>query len=103
MLVFGKNWATRFIMVSEQTCTISIKMEQSLWRKVAEIDKLHYINQTQKYRQCSHVENQIADYRLGFFEDAPFAGTVRIWISHVFSNFVDVQEANRSFSQLFWV
>ena len=30
MLKLGKNWTTRYSMVSEQTCTIDYEMDQSL-------------------------------------------------------------------------
>ena len=30
MLILGTNWTTRYSMVSEQTCTIDHKMDQSL-------------------------------------------------------------------------
>ena len=30
MLILGKNWTTRYSMVSEQTCTIDYEMDQSL-------------------------------------------------------------------------
>ena len=61
------------------------------------------INQTKNFIQFCRVGNQIEDCKLGLFQDASFAGdlrdlkfnvrrfTVRIWTTHVCSNFVDVQ------------
>ena len=41
MLILGKNWKNWFSMVSEQTCTINHKMDQSLWQTPESIDILH--------------------------------------------------------------
>ena len=41
MLKLGTNWTTRYSMVSEQTCTIDHKMDQSLWQTLESIDLLH--------------------------------------------------------------
>ena len=41
MLIFGKNWTTWYSMVSEQTCTIHYKMDQSLWQTIESFDILH--------------------------------------------------------------
>ena len=45
MLVFGKNWVTRFTMVWKRSGMISCKMEQSLRHNIVEIDQLHQSNQ----------------------------------------------------------
>ena len=37
----GTNWKTRYSMVSKQTCTISHKMDQSLWQTPESIDFIH--------------------------------------------------------------
>ena len=41
MLILGTYWKTRYSMVSEQTCTIDHKMDQSLWQTVISFDLLH--------------------------------------------------------------
>ena len=41
MLIFGMFWKTWYSMVSEQTCTIDYKMDQSLWQTPESIDILH--------------------------------------------------------------
>ena len=41
MLKLGKNWKTSCSMVSEQTCTIDFKMDQSLWQTIESFDILH--------------------------------------------------------------
>ena len=41
MLVFGTYWKTWYSMVSEQTCTIHYKMDQSLWQTIKSFDLLH--------------------------------------------------------------
>ena len=41
MLVLGTYWKTRYSMVSEQTCTIDHKMDQSMWQTLGSFDLLH--------------------------------------------------------------
>ena len=41
MLVLGTDWKTWYSMVSEQTCTIDHKMDQSLWQTIISFDLLH--------------------------------------------------------------
>ena len=41
MLVLGTYWKTWYSMVSEQTCTIDHKMDQSLWQTIESFDILH--------------------------------------------------------------
>ena len=41
MLKLGTNWKTLYSMVSEQTCTIDHKMDQSLWQTIMSFDLLH--------------------------------------------------------------
>ena len=41
MFVPGTNWKTWHSMVSEQTCTIDHKMDQSLWQTIISFDLLH--------------------------------------------------------------
>ena len=71
---------------------------------------LSYRNQTKNCKQFCHVGDQIEDCNLVFprcfvcrwlarFKTNVKRNIVRIWITHVCSNFMDVQEANRSFSQ----
>ena len=39
--ILGTNWKTGYSMVSEQTCTIHHKMDQSLWQTIISFDLLH--------------------------------------------------------------
>ena len=41
MLKRGTYWTTRNSMVSEQTCTINHKMDQSMWQTIISFDLLH--------------------------------------------------------------
>ena len=41
MLILGTYWKTWYSMVSEQTCTIDQKMDQSLWQTIISFDLLH--------------------------------------------------------------
>ena len=41
MLILGTNWTTRYSMVSEQTCTVDQKMDQSVWQTMISFDFLH--------------------------------------------------------------
>ena len=41
MFVLGTYWKTRYSMVSDQTCTIDHKMDQSLWQTIISLDLLH--------------------------------------------------------------
>ena len=41
MLFLGTNWTTRYSMVSEQTCKIHQKMDQSLWQTPESLDFIH--------------------------------------------------------------
>ena len=41
MLILSTHWKTRYSMVSEQTCTIDQKMDQSLWQTFNSFDLLH--------------------------------------------------------------
>ena len=43
MLVLGTYWKTWYSMVSEQTCTIDYKMDQSLWQTPESIDFFNFI------------------------------------------------------------
>ena len=71
---------------------------------------INYVNQTKNFIQFCHVVNQIEDCKLGLFQDASFAGdvrdlkinvrrfTVRVWTTHVCSNFVDVHKKQTAVS-----
>ena len=84
-------------------------MKQSLWQKVAKTDKLHESNQKlQKILSCGKsnrilqtwfVPGLFICWRLASLKMNVLKFTVRIGITYVCSYFVDVQEANRSFSQ----
>ena len=41
MLILGTYWTTRYSMVSDETCTINHKMDQSLWQTPESIDFVH--------------------------------------------------------------
>ena len=41
MFILGTNWMAWYSMVSEQTCTIDYKMDQSMWQTISSIDLLH--------------------------------------------------------------
>ena len=41
MIVIGTYWKARYSLVSEQTCTIDNKMDQSLWQTPESIDIIH--------------------------------------------------------------
>ena len=41
MLIPGTNWRTGYSLVSQQTCTIDHKMDQSLWQTIESFDLLH--------------------------------------------------------------
>ena len=75
VFLFGKNWTTRSILVSEHIGTIRNKMGISLCQNVAKTVNLHPSNQ-KNYRQICHGVNQIEDRKLGLFQDV-FAGDVR--------------------------
>ena len=69
MFVFGKNWTTRYSMVSEQTCTIKTKACDKRVNRL-----ISYIHHTCKYKQYCHVGNTAKQCRLGLFQDSDFAG-----------------------------
>ena len=68
----GTNWTTWFSMVSEQTCTINHKMDQSLWQTIMSFDLLH--SSYMWLQQYCHVRNTAKQCRLGLFQDSDFAG-----------------------------
>ena len=41
MLILGTSWTTGYSMVSEQTCTIDHKMDQSMWQTIISFDLSH--------------------------------------------------------------
>ena len=69
---------------------------------------IHYISKTKNCRRLCHVEHLIEDCKLVLFQDASFACDLRdskstsggflcvVGITHVCSNFIDVQEPSRS-------
>ena len=65
MLTFGTYWKTRDSMVSEQTCKIDHKMDQSLWQLLSRL--ISYIHHTSEYKQYCHVGNNAKQCRLGLF------------------------------------
>ena len=97
-----------FLVVSEQTCTIDYKMDQSPVTN-AWINWFHtfiiHVNTN------NIVVNTVKQCRLGLFQDSDFAGDlkdskstsggniVRFWKSYICSNKLDVFETNFSFTQ----
>ena len=41
MLVFGTYWKTWYSLVSEQTCKIDHKLDQSMWQTIISFDRVH--------------------------------------------------------------
>ena len=71
MLILGTHWKTRYFMVSEQTCTIDHKMDQSLWQTIISFDLLHSSHMwIQTVRLCGKHCKQC---RLGLFQVSDFA------------------------------
>ena len=69
---FGSNWQTWYFMVSEQTCTSSHQMDQSLWQTLDSLDFLHSPHMwIQTILLCGNNTQQC---RLGLFQDSDFAG-----------------------------
>ena len=94
MVILGTKWKAWYSMVSEQTCTIHHKMDQSMWQTLESID-LIYIHHTCEYKQYCYVGNTAQQCRLGLFQDSDFAseledskstsgGILCIFASHTF-------------------
>ena len=109
MLVFGTYWKTWYSMVSEQTCTIDHKMDQSLWQTTESFDILHpshmWLQTTVscgKYCQTMQIGTVS---RLRFcrrcwgFKIHFWRNIVRFRKSYVCSKKLDVSETNFSFAQ----
>ena len=71
---------------------------------------ISYIHHTNEYKQYCYVGNTAKQCRLGLFQDSDFAGdledskstsggTLCVWRSYIWSNKLDVQETNFSFTQ----
>ena len=75
MLVLGTYWKTWYSMVSEQTCTIDHKMDQSLWQTIMSFDLLHssYMWVWTVLSCGKHCQK----CRLGLFQDSDFAGDLK--------------------------
>ena len=94
-------------------CHDQWKMEWSFWHKIAEIDRLCQQNpKLQIILWCGEPDWRLQTWFLprclnfrwfARFRTSVTSLIVRIWITLVCSNFVDVQEANRTFSQPFRV
>ena len=65
-------WTIRYSMVSEQICTIDLKMDQSLWQRLSRL--ISYIHHTCEYKQYCYVGNTAKQCWLGLFQDSDFAG-----------------------------
>ena len=73
MLVLGTYWKIRYSMVSEQTCTIDHKMDQSMWQTIISFDLSH---SSYMWMQTVMSGNTAKQCRLGLFQDSDFAGVL---------------------------
>ena len=109
MFILGTHWKTWYSMVSEQTCTIDHKMDQSLWQTIISFDLLHSSYMwVQSILSCGkHCQTmQIGTVsRLRFcrrswgFKIYVRWNFVHFWKPYVCSYQFDVQETNFSFTQ----
>ena len=109
MLILGTNWETWYSMVSEQTCTIDHKMDQSLWPTIISFDLLqssHMWLQTIllcgkhcKTMQIGTVSKLRFCRRSWGFKIFFRSNIVYFWKSYICSNQLDVWETNFSFAQ----
>ena len=67
MLILGTYWTTWHLVVSQQACEISHKMDQSLWQMISKAD---FQYSSHECRQYCHVGNTAQHCRLGLFQDA---------------------------------
>ena len=111
MLILGTYWKTRYSMVSEQTCTIDHKMDQSMWQTTISFDLLHssykWIQtilscgkhcKTMQIGSVSRIRFCRRSWRLKINIRSSF---VHVWKSNFCTNQLDVQKANLSVSQLY--
>ena len=93
MLFLGTHWTTWYSMVSEQTCTINHKMDQSMWQNDYFVWSPTFIKHVNT--QYCHVGNTAKQCRFGLFQDSDAArdlenskftssGTLCIFGSHTF-------------------
>ena len=90
VLIHGTYWTTWYSMVSEQTCTIDHKMDQSLWQMIMSFDLLHssymWIQTVLPFgKHCKTVLFQDSDFA-GDLEDSKSSSgaTLCIFLSHTF-------------------
>ena len=102
MFMLGTNWKTCCSMVSEQSCTIDHKMDQSMWQTIISIDLLHSSHMwIQTILSCGkHCQTM----QVGTVSRLRFKMYIRWNIVHfrkpyICSNQLDVQETNFSFAQ----
>ena len=104
MLILGTYWKTWYSMISEQTCTINRKMDQSMWQTIISFDLLHssYMWLQTKLscgKNCRTMQSGTTS-RLRFYRRSwGFTiyvrwNIVRIRKSHICSNKLDVQETD---------
>ena len=103
MLVLDTNWTTWHLVVREQACKISNKMDSDMWQTTSKADFLY------ECRHYCHVGNTVQRCRLGLFQDSDFAGDLEdskstsrgvLWIFGYPSQ-PDVQETNFGFAQFY--
>ena len=109
MLVLGTNYKTWYPMVSEQTCTIHNKMDQSMWQTPESLDFIYSSHEwiqtilsCGKYcyaMQIGTVSGLWLCGRSWRFKIYIRWNIVRFWKSYICSNKLDVQETNLSFTQ----
>ena len=103
MLVLGTHWTTWYSLVSEQTCTIDHKMDQSMWQTIISFDLLHSSYMwIQTVLPCGkHCTSMFFGTvsRLRFCRRSRWKIVRFFWKSYVCSNQLDVYESNLSFTQ----
>ena len=70
MLIFGKNWTTRYFIVSKEARTILTKWTKACDKRLNRL--ISYIHHTSEYKQYCHVGNTAKQCRLGLFQDSDF-------------------------------
>ena len=75
VFVLGTNSTFWHLMVGQQACKTSHKMDSGIGQTLGSFDlKHHYIHHTNDHRQYCHVGDTAERCRLGLFQDLDFAG-----------------------------
>ena len=72
MIILGKNWTTRYSMVSNKLARSITKWTNACDKRLNRL--ISYIHHTCEYKQYCHVGNTAKQCRLGLFQDTDFAG-----------------------------